>query len=673
MLVWYMKGKQWWLIDALPVVIPAALAAFGAVAIFFLLLDQFRGAYVWPAGLIAASLVVFIVIRRYPRSRISRERKICNALVLFGAAVWLVFNLFFTSQHVLTNRDPAVYANAGAWLVHHNSIRITIPDAFGNTEGVMPISAGFGPVQHDGRTFVQAQGQHLLPAFLGLFGRIVGVANMLHLNVLFGATALLAIYAFARELARPYWSMIVTGAVAGSMPFLYFSRDTYSEPLAATFTFGALALIGLAIRSKGLSIWFVAGLVAAAGTMTRIDGYLTIAELTVFLGIMLALSRKVERAYALKASAMFAAGMAITAAAGWLDLSQLSPGYYHDLHRDFHQETLAIAASILFAVIIPWLSWKRGLLKKLDRATAGWRGEAAAILVLLAALALVSRPLWMHGSMKIAGVRLTAEWVAWYIGPVLAVLGALGLALSSAVAVSKRKLLLSAGLLVVLGTSALYLVRPSISIDQIWASRRMVPVILAGIAVFGAVTLDRLTDEFKDKVRWPAVYIGLASIAILMAPLITSRPEILNRDTAQLAPVQATCDNLPKNAAVLWLGKARLTAVMPTRSICGVQAEDYHIRTATKPDSPSLKTLAVAATAARSQGYVPVVGVFGNQAGFLPDNQQRNMTQVAAYSYQQLRATIIRPPQGVETRSGTVLLGIIQPDGSIKPLPTVDK
>ena len=659
----------WKIIDAIQVVLPAGLAAFGASATLLLLAGQLRSALVWPLGLLAAAVAIWVVVKNYPAIDQSRERFWANAVVYLGVLAWGSFNFLHTAQHIITNRDPGTYTNTAIWLVHHNNLNITQSGVFGSVSGASGDSPGF--FSHNGHLL--AQGLHLLPIFLGLIGRIVGVSHMLHFSVLFGMTALLSVYAFARQIAKPYWAMVVTGALAASMPLIYFSRDTYSEPLAATFTFGALALIWVAIKSKKTSIWFIAGLVAGAGMLTRVDALLTIAELLLFAGIMLALSRKDEKRFAIRNSAALIVGMAVTAIIGWLDISHLSTQYYQSLHHDIMQEILAIVLAAVVSLGVVALTWRYSFFTKIFRAAHEWLPSVVALLVLLLAILLASRPLWYKvydhttGSMH-SFAELTTEWVTWYLGPLLAILGALGLAIGSAYTVKKRQLFLLASLLVVGCTTLFYLTIPSISPDQIWASRRLVPVILPGVAAFGAICLDLIFIEFFKQIRWRNAYIVLASLAILLGPLITSKPLIRERDTALLASVNDTCRSLPPKASVLWIGMARSWMVEPSKELCNIEAEGYgpyFVRNA----SPSRNTLAQVAVEAQRRGYVPIVGLYGSDISLLiPESARNNFTTVSTFTESQLDNPITRAPDLVDVSHDSILMSIIQPDGSTRPL-----
>lgn len=674
-------GWLWRAAYLAPLVLPAALAAFGSVAVLFILLGQFKSAYVWPLGLLAAMLACVPVVRaRKGQSGSVGERNVCDLLVLIGVSVWILFNVLFTAQHFLTNRDPGIYTTAGAWLVKHDSLKIPATDAFKGTPSVVAYSGGFS--QGRDPSTLDAQGQHLLPALLGLSGRIVGVSNMVRINVLIGGIALLAIYGFARELVRPRWALIAAGTVSLALPMLYFSRDTYTEPLAAAFTFGALALIWLAQVNKNRWLWLVAGAVAGAGALTRVDAYLTLAALAAFLVVKLALSAGAARKRDLADAAAFAAGAGAIGVLGFLDISRLSASYYTSQTSNIRHEFLLLALIIVAGAVLVAVGWKTDFLKWLDNRTRSWRAQAIWVVVVAVALVLASRPFWYVGHGIASAVIVngkavtgpgrsyseqTVNWLVWYLGPVMTALGGLGLAYAAGIASRRRDLLMLPALFVIGGTALVYLINPSIFPDQIWASRRMLPVILPGIAVFGALALERLYSHrqlLRRNIHGKTVATVLATLAFV-GPLFVSLPFLKTREDAWYPPVQAVCDKAPKNAAILWVGTARARFVEPAQALCGVASEGYGTQIF-GVKGIDRDALATAAKEARANGFEPIVGVYGQEAGLL--KAPARLTDVSDFSYRQIESTFTTPPRLATTQIDSIWLGTINQDGSVAPL-----
>lgn len=672
-------------VDKLSLAVIAGLAGFSFVIVILLLIGQFRAQLIWTLAPIVAIFCAWIVYKfgRTDRPGSSRERLICDLIVIFGVLVWGSYNIFFTSQHVLTNRDPAIYANAASWLSEKNDLKIVAPNTLKGVEGVSPgfDNTGFS-VDRDKGDVVYVQGQHLLPSLLGAIGKFVGVKNVLHFNILFGMTALLAIYCFARLFIRPYWAAVGAGVMAGAMPMLYFSRDVYTEPLTATFIFGGLALIWIAQKNNRLALWALAGLVVGASVLTRIDSYLSLIGFAAFLSVYAAFSKKPSLKRRLMNVLFFALPATVMCFLAWLDLVLLSKNYYIDTQSLITQEIMALFAVICLGLVVNIVIFMRpDLLIWLDKKTIKWRAKAGALLVLFVGLALMVRPILtgvldlIHWSSPASAQQqsmtaytdITTSWVSWYIGPVLACLGLIGLAYALYKSMNNKNLILLCGLFVILGTSVVYFIKPSIWQDQIWASRRMLPVIMPGIAVFGVYMLSIITE----KINFPSAgfknsLIIIACLGIISTPVITSKPLMVTRDTAEYAFIPELCPSLPSNATVVWTGVGRMVAVQPTRGYCHVESYGYLLNGSEKP---TIDKLAEIAKATRSHGRVPIIGIINNQENILADIGSRgNLTQVVNLTYSVLESTFTTPPQSVGEVKLSASIAIINNNGSLRQI-----
>lgn len=674
----------WRAVDWLPLAIPAALAAFGSVAMLLLLLGQLRNELVWPLGLAAAAAAAVLVARhsRIDRPGSAPEQRLCDLLVIIGVLVWVGFNAFYTSSHVLTNRDPATYAVTAQWLSQDDDVRLDIPKIYEGIDGVTSISGGFGRA---GDT-IYSQGQHLLPALLGLGGRLVS-HDYLHLNVLFGGTALLTLYAFGRLLARPRWAAMVTAAFSVSLPIIYFSRDTYTEPLAATFVFGALALLWHAQRTRRPSLWFLAGLTAGAGCLIRIDAYLTFVGLAAFLAIYLAVNLD-KWWQAAKHASLFVLGAALTAVIGWLDVSILSSYYYNNSEKLFLKQIAALALTITVGLLVVWYARRRAKrLAELEVRTRPWRPVLAASVILLAALFFASLPLWYESydatnNHLIKFIQestgdtveprlyweLAAHWTYWYLGPLLTLIGVVGLAMAAGYASVDKRLLLLPALFVMLSTSALYLVSPSITPDQIWASRRLLPVIMPMVAIFGVVAMSWLYENHLKTLRFKHLLVTIFAAALVVGPLIVSRPFLTTADTRVLDIVIRLCDRLPADSAVLWVGTGQITAVQPTQAFCDIPAGGYLAPGQAEPHRPTRTALAQFAGQAREHGFRPVIALYSHDVTNLLGLTEDDLFRTGVFGYKEMDQTLVGPPRRSLHRQISLMLGEIQPDGSIKTL-----
>jgi len=615
--------------QALPVAAPVGLAAFGAVAMALLVADQFYLPLLILLGLPAAVGAMWLArstITPSGRTGTKRAQRRADVLVVLGIVLWTGLNIPFAAQHILTNRDPAVYAVAGAWLSTHNSLHIPNPVELSSLPGMTADSLGFDTsVLNPNEIYVQ--GVHLLPALLGVVGKMLGTTAMLHFNVVLGGIALLAFYGFVRVVLRPKWAALSVAALALSLPFIYFSRDTYTEPLALIFIFSTLTLLLYASQSRTLSPWIIAGMTAGATALVRVDAYIFLAALEVYAAFCLVVAPLGERAVRLRQTAALALPAAAVAFLGWVDVSQLSSGYYRDLHSEIVAQFYFIAAITAVLVAAIAVAWKMEILNWFRRQAARLalqRGIIMAIALFFIILGI--RAAWLF-AMAITGRADTMSveayargttmlWLLWYIGPLLTLAGMAGFAYGwTHLLRGKAGQLLP--LFLALGADcALYLLDPNISADQVWASRRFLPIIFPAFIILGVLVLQhasRYIGARFGRLQLTRRAIVLVALIAVAGPSLASLPFWTLRPFAELSQTEALCKQLPKNAVVVWIGQEGGFATQPTQAFCGVES------LSTTDSGASLALLASQlATVAAAQGKTLFFGADESEESLVP-------------------------------------------------------
>lgn len=641
------------LVRGLPLTLPAAVAAFGLVAVLHVLVGRFEAALVLLTGLPAALAAGYGAHKMQSNDDQTSERRFFDWLVLGFIVLWTLFNLLFTSQHLYTNRDPATYNNAGAWLISHSSLQIPPPSLL-NDPRLVTSSLGF--TLHNGN--LQAQGMHILPAFLGLAGKFVGVSGMLRVNVLLGGLALLAFYGFGRQVVRARWAALAVLIMALALPTIFLARDSYTEPLSMALLFGGLGLLILAAERRWKrSEWWLAGFVAGCAALTRIDAYLTLAALVIYGFVVLVQTRPAQRRRATSAVLAAGLGLMIPAYFGWLDVSQLSAIYYQAHHKFIMPEFKLIGALVVFGSIFTLAEWRYGLLNRLARLTE-WRDRYIIIGISGLFLLLASRPAWMvgHGPNGDGVVardfsEQTLNWIIWYVGPVVMAAGVAGLAVNTARLLREREKQWTALILALAVTGGLYLLRPNITGDQVWATRRLLPIVTPAFVILAVWSLQQLFERGMFKYRdWVFDLRIIATVLATLAavsPLFVSYPFLLRRlYVPQLTQIQDTCAHLPTNSAVIWVGSASNFAVQPVRTICGV---DSYGLTATSA------TLESTLTEISSKQRFPVYAGY-----FVPEEQGLqppvDAKPISSISYHEIDHTYKRAPRNLITIDNSVYL-----------------
>ena len=613
----------------LPLILPSILLSFGIVGMALLLLGKF---YLWlilALGLplaVGSMWLVWTIQLTGLRPGSRREQLRWDWIVIFGILLWTACNVPFAAQHVFTDRDPATYAVAGAWLVNHHDLDIPAPTSFMSVPTVHADSLGFGYSVYNPKV-MYAQGAHMLPVLLGFFGKIFGQVSMLSFNVVFGGVALLAFYSFVRLVLKPQWAAVSTLVLGGTLPFIYFSRDTYTEPLTLLCIFSALACLWYACKSSSYRWWFLAGVFAGTSTLLRVDAYVLLAALEVYVGIYVATASHAQQKPRVLQAASAIVPAALLGLVGWFDVSQLSSGYYRDLRTHILAQIVLLLVLTIGLTIMVWAKWRTRLLGRLisvvQHKRTMWllRVGLITFFIVLTGRALVLLALAIAGKNNVPvqtySAGTTVLWIGWYIGPVLAVAGIYQLVRCWPELVRGMLPMLLPLAIIVSADCALYLLNPNITPDQVWASRRFLPVIFPGLIIFGMLALQQLAA--RKRLVWQYHWVSARKVALALAvlaagvPLLTSLPFWFKRSLVELPQVVALCQALPANAVIVWVGDEGNFLTQPTAAFCGITSFS------TTASGPALATLIpqlehVAAT----QHQVIYLAANQAQAGILP-------------------------------------------------------
>lgn len=645
------------------------LIAVSILTTTLLLLDSLRLEYIAISAVVIGILIGWWLFKLLGSRRhiilpenVLNERVIATLLFIVMILMWGVINVRFTSEHIFVNRDPGIYALGAIHLSNEDDLDISAHNIFGGETTTSSSAVGKSALDENELYF---QGLHLLPALLGVGGKVVGAVDSLKLNVLFGVTALIALYLFASRMVRPYWALVAASIFAVSMPLLYFSRDTYTEPLAATFTFTGMLFMWLGLQSRSRTLWLTAGLAIGASALTRIDGYLAIAAALFFIAFFVALGKKAERKERVYLAIFFGIGTMITGVLGWLDLLFLSSGYFFDLYGNFMKEMYAICVALIGIVALCFVAWRTSVLTTIDHHLKKYYVPIISFSVLGVALLLTSRQFWDE-TFGIRGVKnfneLTAMWPAWYLGDALVALSLFGIGFSAYRLIVKREISYLIPISIVVLTSALYLVKPSIATDQIWASRRLVPVILPGLIVFAMISVDRavlfLEKKFKpSQLIRNTSYVLLAAM-IVMTPLSISRPLLVSDQYTQFSIMEEFCQKIPQDAAVVWLGTARWWALQSSEEICDIQSAGLAAK------DISAESLKAIEKNLRAKDLTPVFAIFSgdinpdpsllqkpNYRQPLSESDKTSFEVLSRGNYNQLENTIIGAPRSMAVGS----------------------
>ncbi|MEP6598383.1 MAG: glycosyltransferase family 39 protein [Actinomycetota bacterium] len=577
---------------ALPDLVAVAVAGFSIGPVLLLLAGHFIPLLAIALGALGAAGAVALC--GVPRSQVSRQAVGYTLVALAVVAGWAVLNAVFSGENLYAQRDPATYTITAEWLTHHESLGVpTHPEIFGSPAGYDDTSAGF---LQDRPGMVYAQGNHLLPVLMACAGWLFGVSAMLKSNAIIGALALLVFFGLARRIVGAPFALVALGAVAASMPMIYVGRDAYTEPLAMLLLVGAASLLHRAVRSNRIADFALAGLVAGSAALVRIDSLVAMVALIAVGAALLAIAPSGRRHDAgVRVAALLGTATLLTII-GYLDVSQLSSGYYHNQRRQILPLLGAAGVLLVLATVAVAVVWRTGVRavlaservrRDLNRGVSG--------LIAVAFVSLASRPLWMtaHGGVDneilrtlqraagqaVDGTRLYSEralsWQAMYLGWPAVLLAAVGYPLLAHRLLRQRDYALVGALGLTLSASALYLWTPQITPDQVWTMRRFVPLVLPGLVLAAVYALRALSDRLQATRRMSSAgtaVLVLGVALVLGVPSAVSQPVLgLREEVPQLAQVRAICRAVGPSGAVLEVDDGLRYGYSQTlRSFCDV-------------------------------------------------------------------------------------------------------
>lgn len=510
------------------------------------------------------------------------------AILLAGGAFgWYGFA---PSEHVLTDRDPAIYVNAAIWISSEG--RLDAPDAREAFDGVDDV--GFNsPGIYPTRDGLQFQFNHFTAA-LGAFAYDIGGEwALFRFTGAVAAFGLLAVYAVAvRALRRPFFALVVPVVVGCSLPLLVLARDVYSEPnlLLAVWTAAMLAATFWDRPRRSLAV--VTGFVIGMLAVIRVESFLYLAAFASLAAFAVVLGRPSVRRAVPWAALAVVPGVAV----GLLDFYLFTGGYSSVEDGIGKQSAQAIGFSLVVAVAAPLLLllWRRfdGVAARVRRHRSGLGVTLGTLVTLGLGAWWILRPLVAVDRSSAArwGVLGTIQesegavvdlhrtyyeqsvnWVAWYIGPITMALGLVGLGFMTARLLRGRLDPVLVAALALFSTGGLaYLIAPNITPDQVWATRRLVPIVFV-VVVLAAVVLIEYLVELTSPWAGPALRLTGALVLIVPVALTTAPVPLPAEQPGVFGAVEEVCDLLDDDDMVLVVDDVGQILLMPPlRGVCGV-------------------------------------------------------------------------------------------------------
>lgn len=649
------------------------------------------GAHYWWTVLPGAAAITALLWRACTPRTLSPRDAVASAIAVGGTVVWAIVNMAMAAEYLLVVRDPGFLTLSGLWLVDHGTTDIPAVGAVEASQvssTMLPDASEAWNLKGD---VVQPQGAKMLPATIAVGGWIAGDSGVLAANVALGAVGILAVYALARQFLSPMAALAPAGALALTVSHIGLSRPAYTEPLTLLLVIAGIlwAWRGVAERSINL---LIAGSIATGATMlVRVDGPSYAIGALAGVGIALA-SVKADARWRRSAAFAYIGWQLVTIAVGYLSVALWSTEYLERLADETH--ALLIVYTALAVVGGIWAAtWTRspGLWLARLSDVLGRRGAIAMGAAVVAVLAVfASRPLWttVHRGtetsreeftngvvesfqraqgLPLDGTRTYAEstvtWLSYYLTWPIVILGILGLGWAT-MRMVRRDAPWAVFLGAVLAPSLLYLFRPSIVPDQIWAIRRFEPATLPGFILAAAAAAWALAALMRSD-RGRAAARRVAGVGMLVLPLTTW----FSLTPGEEYPVQGSVNVTTREMIGARDQLNALCAIEPGRPIVLVGTSSHFGSLRVMCDAPVVlelgdPTAEELAEVAESFGQAPLV--LTRQGDSVPWAQTPTAvvdSQVTHSAY-----TLQGIPHSLMNRNYTWYAGIVTQDGTVEPI-----
>jgi hypothetical protein len=359
---------------------------------------------------------------------------------------------------------------------------------------------------------------------------------------------------------------------------------------------------------------FVAGLLLGLVQAMHVDGLAFVIGLPLVFAFTLLHANRKARRKVIRGILWSSLGVLVGILLGAFDLERWNRYYLNFVHGNLQRLAAAEILGIVAAIAIVVIVRRTKILPAIKRARPVAGYVVGALVLIVGFGGWLVRPhierftagnnsmvayVQRLNHMQIDGTRRYAElslrWVSWYVGPVtltLAIVGAAGLAV--AFVRGSLKLPAQVAMFMFAPPALVYLWRPSITPDQVWAARRFLPTvfpaaILLAFAVICAIANDR-SDKPASLRRSVAIVLALVTVIF---PLWSIRKVSQMTEQRGLFPVITnTCRYIGPKSAVVVLQEDRtvvyLSDPQTLRSFCNVPVTTL----AKRADPQVLHTLA---------------------------------------------------------------------------------
>jgi hypothetical protein len=570
----------WWIV----LVGALAVLATALVGVVLAMVGAYSNGLALGAGVLGAAAAVVPVRRALPPVRGASTVATVAVIALTGSL--FLHTVAHLGEHVFTTRDPGSYLSTARWLSDGGELHVDagspvfdgIDVAYGGP-GVYEVEPGIIEFQFShGPAVVMAVGH-------GLFGS----TGLLAASAAVGWLALLAVYLALRSVTRHPW--LAVGGTVGlgvSLPILYVTRSTYSEPFVLLVVVLGVGLLLAAGRRPSVGQLAMASVLLGSAPVFRIDAGLYV------IGVLLIAVHLVLLGRPRRDVLVVLACPVVPFVVGSIDVRVFAGRYASDLATNLRRLDVAMVVLTIVAVaalvvhrrirlpdrwvglphrwaaalgvsvaVVGGLAWQ---VRPAVAAFGGWEADSgigSAVEALQRANGLEVSPTRSYSELSVASI-------GWYLGVGVVASALVGFGLVAARAASDVRSRFVPFAIVAVVAGPLYLWDTNITPDQLWASRRFVPFVLPLFVIAAVWALDLGLAHLPTR-RARRVGLGIAVVFLALPAAAATWPiREANEQRGGLDAVERLCELAGEDAHVLDLTIGIFS--MPTRAWCGATA-----------------------------------------------------------------------------------------------------
>ncbi len=254
----------------------AFIAAAGLIGTALLVVDAYQPLAVLGLAAVAGLASALAVAKKLPApSRAANG----PALAALGVALlFLAMTGVMHSEHLLVERDPGVYLNAGRSLAGTRMLTPRVRSGPYDSRKYVVTSQGF--TESSGK--LEPSFLPMLPILLALGWTAGGYAGFFLVVPLLGALGLLIGYALSTRLLGARWALLVPLLLAINPLQSWFARDAYSEMVVQVLALGGLWLYLETRATASRPLAAISGVLIASCVVARYDALAIVAAIVGF-------------------------------------------------------------------------------------------------------------------------------------------------------------------------------------------------------------------------------------------------------------------------------------------------------------------------------------------------------------------------------------------------------